>query len=316
MCELWKKPAIFKKKDKTELNTEEVKNVIDDYAYIGASGLGFTGGEPLLRDDIYELIVYAKKKRLITHISSNGMIVNEKIAQKLLDSGLDAIGFSLDGATEKTHDSIRGINGSYKKVMEAISIFNNLNKQNKKKIIIVVVTLVSAINIEEILDIVSLLKQRHVDKISFIPFHDIGILGDGKPNMSKHEIKKEDIHKLDRIIDELLKIKKQEPIIDSSENYLRLFKHCFRGKSLPVTCYAGYATMSIDPYGYMYPCFPMLEIGATNKTVNVRDMQLREYWKSNELQEIRDSLKDCRKCFWNNQTEVNLLFKAGKVKEP
>jgi len=313
MCELWKKTSEYKKMGKQELTTEEMKAVINDYASIGTAGIGFSGGEPLLRQDMLELITYAKKKGMVTHLSSNGMIINTNLAKKIMESGLDAIGFSLDGATAETHDGIRGAKGSYDKVIKAIGIFNELNKIRKRKIVIVVVTVISALNLDEIINLVYLLKKVGVDKISFIPFHDIGILSDGIPTMIKHKIKLKELKKLDKLIDDLIEIKKKEEIIDSSGDYLRLFKYCFRDKPLPITCYAGYATFSVDSYGDMYPCFPILQMGLTKNIANVRDISLKDYWKSKELKEMRNKIKDCRKCYWNNHTEINLLFNWQKI---
>ena len=314
MCELYKRPAEYEKAGKCELSTSEMKRVIDDFAAIRTAGIGFTGGEPLLRQDMIELIAYAKSKGMITHMSSNGFAINEATAKKIMKSGLDAIGFSLDGSTKETHDGIRGVNGSYDRVINAISIFNKLNKTAKKKIIIIVVTVISTLNLHEIKDIVYKLKKMGVDKISFIPFHDIGVLSDSTPKMGRHKIRREELEKLDEVIDELAMIRKKESIIDSSEGYLRMFKYCFRDRPSPVPCYAGYATLAIDGYGDIYPCFPFAEIGLKGHVTNVRDIRLKDYWKSKKMQGVRDSIRDCRKCYWNNQAEINLLFYPNKIK--
>ena len=315
MCELYKRPIEYEKMGKKELTTEEMKVVIDDFAAIRTAGIGFTGGEPLLRGDMPELIAYAKNKGMITHMSSNGFAINEKVAKKLMGSGLDAIGFSLDGSTKETHDGIRGISGSYDRVINAISIFNKLNKTAKKKIIIVVVTVISTLNLHEIKDIVYTLKKMGVDKISFIPFHDIGVLSDGTQKMERHRIEKSDLKRLDDVIEELIRISKKESIIDSSESYLRMFKYCFRDRPAPIPCYAGYATLAIDGYGDIYPCFPFAEIGLKGHVTNVRDISLKDYWKSKKMQGVRESIRECRKCYWNNQAEINLLFHPSKIKD-
>jgi radical SAM protein with 4Fe4S-binding SPASM domain len=313
MCELWKRPKAYREAGKTELSTDEMKRVIDDFAAIGTTGVGFTGGEPLLRNDILDLVTYARKKGLVTHMSSNGFMITEELAGRIMDSGLDAIGFSLDGATAATHDGIRGAAGSHAKVLEAISIFNNLNKRGSRRITIVVVTVVSTLNINEIVDLVDLLEKAGVDKVSFLPFHDIGILADGIPAMKEHRLQPDQLAQLDTLVDKLIEIKRTKKIIDSSERYLGLFKRCFRDMPLPIPCYAGYATFAIDGYGDMYTCFPMMEVGRGRDTVNVRDTPLKAYWTSAECQRLRDSLRDCRKCYWNNQTEISLLFKTGRI---
>jgi radical SAM protein with 4Fe4S-binding SPASM domain len=162
-----------------------------------------------------------------------------------------------------------------------------------------------------------LLRDEGVDKMSFIPFHDIGVLADGEPRMSRHKIRPEEMVKLDAVIDELVRVKRREGIIDSSAAYLCLFKHCFRDRPLPIACYAGYASICVDGYGDMYPCFPQMEIGAAQAGVaNVREIALRNYWKSPRLQESREAIRGCRKCYWNNQTELSLMYHFKGIPDP
>jgi radical SAM protein with 4Fe4S-binding SPASM domain len=314
MCNLWRRDEEYREIGKKELSTDEMKQVIDDFAAIGTAGIGFTGGEPLFRRDIYELIHHTKNKGMMTHMSSNGFNISENVIKNLIGSGLDAVGFSLDGATAETHDMIRGVKGSFDRVINAIKTVNKINSQSSKKLLVVAVTVISTLNLKEIKRLVDLLKALGVNKISFIPFHDIGVLSDKTPIMKKHKIDFKEMQLLDETIDYLINLKKQENIIDSSINYLQLFKQCFRDKELPVPCYAGYATLAVDGYGDMFPCFPMMEIGYAQSSVNVRDIPLKKFWRSSQLKKLRKSIKTCRKCYWNNQTEINLLFHLGKVK--
>lgn len=308
MCNLWKRELLYKKEGKKELTTNEMKKIISDFASIGTSGIGFTGGEPVLRKDMLYLIKYTKNKGLVTHMSTNGFLMNETMVKKILDSGLDAIGFSLDGCNPQTHDKIRGVKGSFDKVISGINNFINLREKENKNIVVIVVCVISRKNIDEILDLVVLLEKIGVDRISFIPFHDIGILTKGHETMKEFKIRKNELAKIDSIIDKLIEIKKKKGIIESSERYLRLFKRFFRNRNLPIPCYAGYATFAVDGYGDMYTCFPMMEMGIAKAAENVRNVSLKKYWYSKQLKLERKKIHSCRKCYWNNQTELNLLF--------
>lgn len=308
MCYLWKGPGEYDKQhDKKELSTEEMKKVIDDFAEIGTAGIGFTGGEPILRPDMVELISHAHAKGMVTHMSSNGwLIANREIAKRLIESGLDAIGFSLDGASPETHDHIRG-KGSYERVMKGIENILQLRKELKKRTKVVVVSVVSNYNVDELIDLVRILKEKGVDHVSFMPFHDIGMLSFGKENSHDYKVIDEKIERLNRAVDELINIKKKSKSIENSLAYLRLFKQAFMGKKLPISCYAGYATLCIGAYGDIYPCFPRME-GEISKGPNVRQMSVKDYWHSQDIKKERDNIEKCRECFWNNQTEINLLF--------
>lgn len=308
MCYLWKGPGEYDKQhDKKELSTEEMKKVIDDFAAIGTAGIGFTGGEPLLRPDMIELISHAHAKGMVTHISSNGwLIANREIAKKLIESGLDAVGFSLDGASPETHDRIRG-KGSYERVMKGIENILQLRKELRKRINVVVVCVVSNYNVDELIDLVRILKEKGVDHVSFMPFHDIGLLSFGRENSQDFKVIDEKIERLNRAVDDLINIKKKSKAIENSLAYLTLFKQAFMGKKLPISCYAGYATLCIGAYGDIYPCFPRME-GEINKGPNVRQISVKDYWYSDQIKQERHNIEKCRECFWNSQTEINLLF--------
>ena len=307
MCYLWKGPGEYDKQNKKELSTEEMKSVIDDFADIGTAGIGFTGGEPMLRSDMIELVQYTNKKGMVTHMSSNGWLVaTESIARKIVESGLDGIGFSVDGAFASTHDEIRG-KGSYERVLKAIDNVVRFRKELKKSIKIVVVCVVSNYNVDEIIDLVTILKGHGVDHISFIPFHDMGLLSFGKENSQDFKVIQEKIERLNKAVDELINIKEKTKDIENSLAYLKLFKRAFSGEKLPISCYAGYATLCIGAYGDIYPCFPRMEV-EINKGPNIREVTIKEYWYSEKIRKERDNIEKCRECYWNNQTEINLLF--------
>ncbi|MFH1455958.1 MAG: radical SAM protein [archaeon] len=310
MCDLVER---VKTKNK-QLTTDEIKKVLDDYAKIGTIGIGLTGGEPFIRSDMLEIIRYTKEVGLIAHMSSNGFNMTKDNAKKILDAGLDAIAFSLDGSTSKTHDKVRGVKGSFDMVMRGIDNFVHLKRITKKykHFTIVVTCSVNKYNIDEVLDIVKIAKQKGVDYISFIPFHDIGELTNNVATMQDLKVTKEQLHKLDVLVDKLIQLRRKTKFIDTSEEYLKLFKHCFRGEPLPIKCYAGYVTLVVGAFGEIYPCFPFME--GKKVFANVRDIPLRKYWESNHFNCRRKNMKNCRQCYWNNQTETNLLFNFRTIK--
>lgn len=113
-----------------ELSTQQVKNKIFRLKKSGVKILIFSGGEPLLRQDIFELIDYAKKLGFFTVLHTNGILFSKKIWSKL-KSNLDQINFPLEGYNSETNDALRG-KGHFKKVMSAL----NLLKDSKVRVII------------------------------------------------------------------------------------------------------------------------------------------------------------------------------------
>lgn len=111
-----------------ELNTKEALQVIDQLAEAGLLILAFSGGEPLIRRDIFQLIERAAQKELVVNIATNGAIISDKIAKRLKESGVRSITVSLDGADAETHDHFRQTPGLFNKTIKAIKILveNNL----------------------------------------------------------------------------------------------------------------------------------------------------------------------------------------------
>lgn len=95
-----------------ELTTEEAQRVIDDLAAYKVPAMLFSGGEPLTRPDVLELIEYATGKGLRITLSTNGTLIDEKKAAKLKELGLSYAGISLDGIGE-TNDFFRGKEGAF-----------------------------------------------------------------------------------------------------------------------------------------------------------------------------------------------------------
>ncbi len=102
-----------------ELTTEEGKAVLDDLAAFGAPVVLFSGGEPLVRPDLVQLAEYAVAKGMRAVISTNGTLIDSKIAAQLKKVGLSYVGISLDGM-EEVNDRFRGVKGSFKRAMDGI----------------------------------------------------------------------------------------------------------------------------------------------------------------------------------------------------
>ncbi len=90
-----------------EMSTEEIKLIIDKLHDAGVFEITFSGGEPLIRDDILELATYAKELGFSTGIISNGILIEEDNYQKIADI-FDSIVISLDGSEKDVHENLRG----------------------------------------------------------------------------------------------------------------------------------------------------------------------------------------------------------------
>ncbi len=102
-----------------ELTTTEGKALIDDLSSIGVPVLLFSGGEPMMREDLPELAGYAVGKGMRAVISTNGTLITPEAARELKEIGLSYVGISLDG-TRDINDRFRGMDGAFDAAMEGI----------------------------------------------------------------------------------------------------------------------------------------------------------------------------------------------------
>jgi radical SAM protein with 4Fe4S-binding SPASM domain len=105
----------------SELSTEQWKTVIDKLNEIGIFILTFTGGEPTLRNDLPELLLYAQNKGMVTGLISNGRKLKDKVYVDLLEqSGLDFVQITLESHNPQIHDRMTNDKGSWKETIDGI----------------------------------------------------------------------------------------------------------------------------------------------------------------------------------------------------
>lgn len=102
-----------------ELTTEEAYRFIDDLAEFNVPVLLFSGGEPLMRGDLFELLYYAGQKGIRATVSTNGTLIDREAAERLREAGIGYVGVSLDGVGAG-HDRFRGQEGAFKRTMQGI----------------------------------------------------------------------------------------------------------------------------------------------------------------------------------------------------
>lgn len=103
-----------------ELTTAQAHHIIDQLADAGLLILAFSGGEPLVRPDIYDLMRHAADRELVVNVASNGAVVNDRTAARLVESGVRSVTVSLDGADAATHDHFRQFPGLFDRTLHAI----------------------------------------------------------------------------------------------------------------------------------------------------------------------------------------------------
>ena len=302
MCDL-----VNRAKQKRELTTEEFKTMIDDLDALGCNTIGYTGGEPLLREDIFEILTYTRNKGIASHLSTNGYLMDEEMTKKVLDTGLSAIAISLDAANEDTHALVRGHKGGLAKVERAVKNIVKLRKEHNPKVSLTLGAIISHQNLDQYLRIIEMAREWGADNFMVQSLQTMAIFDDKEKREDKLVIKEEELEKFDSVIEQVIELKLKDTFIDNSLNYLKMFKDFYRGKKVPLKCFSGYAYTFIGPDGDVFPCWDYIErnipIG------NITETRLKEFWYSEKYDQTRMSLKHCGNCSFHCHTELNLLFR-------
>ncbi|MCX8204060.1 MAG: radical SAM protein [Candidatus Nezhaarchaeota archaeon] len=149
-----------------ELSTREVMEVIGDLADLGVATIAFSGGEPLLRPDFFEIIKATRDQGIFPAVATNGTLITKEAAKRLKEAGVGFVQISLDGASPATHDSFRGMEGAFERALEGIK--NSVDQG----LFVEVSTTITRLNVGELNDIIDLCKELRVNwfmMFNFIP---------------------------------------------------------------------------------------------------------------------------------------------------
>ncbi|MEM4280472.1 MAG: radical SAM protein [Archaeoglobaceae archaeon] len=283
-----------------ELTTEEAMDTIEALDRLGVSIIAFSGGEPLVRKDIFELTKFASEKGIYIAIATNGTLITEEMAKKLKKNGVNYLQISLDG-TRETHDSFRGIKGVFDKTIEGIK------NAVKHGFFVNVSMTVTKFNYNEVSEVIKICEELGVNwfmHYNFIP------TGRGREIVSA-DITPEEREKLLRMLYEK-NFNSNISLLSTAPQFARVALQCAGGiipthfynvnagnrfKELAEFiggCGAGRFYFAIKANGDITPCvfFPLV-VG------NVRVDDLEDLWKNNEVFEDlrnKDKLEGCGNC--------------------
>jgi 12,18-didecarboxysiroheme deacetylase len=152
--------AVDPSSHKDPISNEKAKEIIDDLAQFGAPVMLFSGGEPLVREDLVDLAKYATSKGMRAVISTNGTLITKSKARELKEVGLSYVGISLDGA-EEVHDKFRGVKGSYRQALKGVE---NCQAEGLK---VGLRFTINKRNAQEVPHLFDLIEQLEVPRICF-----------------------------------------------------------------------------------------------------------------------------------------------------
>ncbi len=258
--------------DYAEFSTEKIKSILDELADLGCLFITFTGGEPLIRNDFFEIIEYSLKKNFAVTLKTNGTLINQSTAQRLNSYPLYRIHISLLGATAKTHDAITKSKGSFDKSILAVKLL-------KPKSIITLATTAMKENIAELAEMKGFAQSLGVNwsaSALLYPKKDGNCTHLGA-RLNDSELKNFYSFLFDADLEEVKQAEKKAFLI----------------------CIAGINDISIDYCGNVIPCI-CLSLVLGNIHDNKLSTILSESEILKELKRIKPSdIKECFKCEYN-----------------
>jgi putative heme d1 biosynthesis radical SAM protein NirJ2 len=253
-----------------ELSTEEGKKLIDEIARAGFKMMIFSGGEALMRPDIYELVAHASSRGLRPVFGTNGTLLTLDVAKKLKASGAMAMGISLDSLDEKKHNEFRVMEDAFQKTVQS------MRNCKEAGLAFQIHTTVLDWNKSEILDIIDFAVEMGA-MAAYIFF--LVPVGRGI------EIESTAVESMEyeKLLTDIMTKQKTCPIPikpTCGPQFTRIAKQV--GVELDPRfsrgCLAGLTYCIITPNGKVKPCAYMVE-----EAGDVREMPFDEIWKNSEL---------------------------------
>jgi heme b synthase len=130
-----------------ELSTEKCLALIDEIAAVSSPVIILTGGEPLLRPDIFDIASYGTQQGLRMVMATNGTLVDKAIARKMMESGIQRVSISIDGKDAQSHDAFRGESGAFDGSMRGIEAMKSIGMEFQ------INTTITTANLHQIQDI-------------------------------------------------------------------------------------------------------------------------------------------------------------------
>lgn len=302
-----------------ELTTDEAKKFIDDCAAFKVPVLLLSGGEPLIRHDVFELIKYANSRGIRTTFSTNGTLINKKTARRIKDLKVGYVGISLDGLGE-ANDKFRGQSGAFEKALQGIRNCLEVGQRVGLRFTI------NRYNFHDLDNIFRLIKE---EKIPRVCFYHLVYSGRGSQMMQHDITHQESREAMDIIIryTEELGDKCEVLTVDNHADIVYLYlKYCQKDLSRAEKIMelmqrnggnrSGIAFGNVDSLGNVHP-----DQFTQNHTFgNVRDRAFGNIW-TDINQPILAGLKDrkpllkgrCSKCKWLNVCNGNFRARAEAV---
>lgn len=261
-----------------ELTTDEGKRLLTELTQITQFRMmAFTGGEPLMRHDLFELLAYSRALGFYNTIATNATLVDDQVAKRLCNNGVVIAAVSLDGFTAETHDKIRGLPGSFEKAVSGMRALSNAG------ILLHINITAMEYNIAQIEQLMALVDEL---KTAILLIYQLVPVGRGR--VIEHAILDKNANEW--LIEFMARAQRQtdaimEPVA-APQYWSFLLKKARISSGMPLWlaekvfhgCAAGRGFIYIKPDGAVWPC-PFIELSCGN----IRETSFQEIWSGSEI---------------------------------
>jgi len=273
-CTVWREPQ-----NQKELSTEEIREGLGILEKLGVVEIVLSGGNPLLRDDVAEIIDYASQ-RFITTVYDNGSMAVAKINAL---RKADFVAISLDTLNEEKNDYIKGISGSWKKSMDAIEILQ------KEDINVGVSPTISQLNLNEIVDFTKYFTCNGIPVWYCLYWYDYPsgnrLFEIGK-KQDEFEIK--DVKTMVKVCDSLTEMKREQKGIFITSKTLEALRQFFLNGQRTWKCKALQSFLMVDHLGNVAGCHLKEPVASI--------FELPDVWHSQRVRSLREEFSQCNQC--------------------
>jgi len=295
--------------NKEELTTEEAKEFITDLSEMKVPVLLLSGGEPIIRSDIFELSNFARDKGMRTALSTNGTLINPEIAEKIKEAGIKYVGVSLDGMRE-IHDQFRCMPGAFDSALEGIRNCMKLDIKTGVRFTL------NRFNKDDLPKILELVEKEGIPR--FCMYHLV-YSGRGKNIISTDTDLKEKRETIEFLVEKTIElhqkgIQMEILTVDNHADGVFIYNYLLKNKperaeevmqllKMHGGCSAGKKFANIDSSGNVHPCqfWQHVSLG------NVKEQKFSEIWNNSDnellvkLRNKEDFLKGrCGECHFKS----------------
>jgi MoaA/NifB/PqqE/SkfB family radical SAM enzyme len=271
---------VWKEQDSRELSTDEIKKGLDILRDIGIIELVISGGDPLLRSDIGEILDYASE-RFVTTVYDNGSMAAKKVDAL---RKVDFVAISIDSLDEAKNDAIKDVPGAWKNAI------NSVETLRKEGINVAVTPTISQKNLYEIVDLTNHFTEQGIPMWYCLYSYDTSIDSNqlfriGKAN---DEFIITDKKAMVNLCNQLIEMMKKNEKILMTRKILETLRSLFEDDSRTWKCQALNQFLVVDHLGRISGCHNHNFAGSV--------FDLPKQWKSKEFKELRKTYHDCTQC--------------------